>query len=536
MRKKIDSNVFLAGIYIRLSREDGDKAESDSIVNQRDLLTRFVNNNSDIILFNEYIDDGWSGTNFERPAFIQMRRDIEDGKINCVIVKDLSRLGRDYLETGTYIEKYFPNHNVRFIAINDNIDSEKNMDFDIIMPVKNIFNEQYARDISKKVKSSIATRQKKGDFIGAFASYGYKKDPLNKHRLLIDDYAAGIIRRIFEMFVEGKGKIAIAKILNEEGILPPTEYKRLTNLNYQNGNKMATTTYWTYSTIHKILKNELYIGNMVQGKDNKSRYRRSRSTSVNQSQWIKVPGTHTPIISQEIWDKAQALLKVRTRQIDFKENVSIFAGFLKCKDCGRAMVKTYDHDNIYYVCGSYRRYGIHVCSHHRINHTIIEKIVLDDLNSIVEKIENLHSMIEEIQNENQLTDKNNKESNVERIKIEIEKINTNKKTLYHDLKEGLIDKNEYLQYKKEYNDKIVFLEQQVSSYQQEGKAKKEKFSPFDLPKIQQLLKYRKIKNLTRNMVVEMIDHIEIGENKNIDIFYTFENDLELVFNTCGLSS
>ena len=206
-------NLFNVAVYIRLSREDGDKEESDSVGNQKKLLTEYVSRKDELILYDVYIDDGFTGTNFNRPAFKRMIKDIEAGKVNCVIVKDLSRFGRDYIDTGRYLEREFPELGVRFISITDGIDSMKQA-YDMLLPIKNIFNEQYARDISKKVQTAVKTKQKAGEFIGAFTSYGYKKSPVDKNKLIIDEYSADVVRRIFSLYIKGYGKQKIAKLLN----------------------------------------------------------------------------------------------------------------------------------------------------------------------------------------------------------------------------------------------------------------------------------------------------------------------------------
>ena len=215
-----------------MSREDGDRMESDSIGNQRKLLEAYIENHPELVMAECYADDGYTGTNFQRPAFQRMLRDIENGRIRCVLVKDLSRFGRDYIETGRYLERWLPEHGARFIAVTDNIDSDRGA-YDMMMPLKNLFNTQYARDISQKVKSSLHAKQQRGEFIGAFASYGYCKDPQNHNRLVIDPPAAEVVRRIFTLFENGMGKIRIAKQLNEEGIPCPSEYKRLTGEKYR---------------------------------------------------------------------------------------------------------------------------------------------------------------------------------------------------------------------------------------------------------------------------------------------------------------
>ena len=233
--------LFIVAIYIRLSKEDGDKLESESVENQRKLIHHYLKGKEEFVVYDVYVDDGYTGTNFRRPNFERMIEDIEAGKVNCVIVKDLSRFGRDYIDTGKYLERYFPDKGVRFISISDNIDSMKQA-YDMLLPIKNIFNEQYARDISGKVHASMTTKQKAGEFIGAFASYGYKKSPANKNKLVIDEYAAVVVRRIFDLYIKGNGKIRIAHILNEEGIVNPAEYKRLQGDNYQNSNRLDKTT------------------------------------------------------------------------------------------------------------------------------------------------------------------------------------------------------------------------------------------------------------------------------------------------------
>ena len=289
-------NLFNVAVYIRLSREDGDKEESDSVGNQRKLLTDYVAKKEDFILYDTYIDDGYSGTNFNRPSFQRMIADIQDGKVNCVVVKDLSRFGRDYIDTGRYLERYFPDLGVRFISVTDSIDSMKQA-YDMLLPIKNIFNEQYARDISKKIQATVKSKQKAGEFIGAFTSYGYKKSPVNKNKLVIDDYAASVVRRIFSLYIQGYGKQKIAKLLNAEGILCPAEYKKVNGENYKNCNRLESTTYWSYSTINSILHREMYVGNMVQG--TKHQRMRSKQKKKPKEDWIIVENTHEPIIDKE---------------------------------------------------------------------------------------------------------------------------------------------------------------------------------------------------------------------------------------------
>lgn len=388
-----NSIVYLTALYIRLSREDGDKEESDSIGNQRKLLMEYIASKEELVLKDIYIDDGYSGTNFNRPDFKRLIHDIEEKEVNCVIVKDLSRFGRDYIDTGRYLERFFPEMGVRFIAISDGIDS-KRQTYDMMLPIKNIFNEQYARDISKKIQATVKIKQHSGEFIGSFASYGYKKSPVDKNKLVIDEYPASIVKRIFDMYVSGIGKQRIARILTNEGILCPSAYKQLNGQQYKNSN-YRENSYWTYSTINSILHKEIYIGNMVQG--TKHQTMRGKQNRVAKEDWIIVSQTHEPIIDQETWNRAQSLLKRRTRQLDLVSNQNIFAGFIRCGDCDAAMAKVSwsradgtKSDSFY--CGTYKRYGNKYCTPHTLPLNILEQIVLDDLKKIIHSISDLEKL------------------------------------------------------------------------------------------------------------------------------------------------
>lgn len=284
---------YSAAIYMRLSKEDG-KSESRSIGSQRALLLEFAEKEG-IAVFSEYTDDGFSGTNFERPAFIRMLGDIEKGKVNTVLVKDFSRLGRDYISVGRYTEIYFPSKGIRFISVVDGYDSEKNLS-DII-PFRNILNEMYARDTSRKIRSAFYARMGKGDFVGAFAPYGYRRSTENKYRLVIDEEAAKTVRKIFSLASEGKGYKEIAEILDSEGIPTPLEHR----------NKKPKTHLWSGATVGKILKNRMYLGNMVQGKTTKISFRGKESRMNPQEEWYEVFGTHEAIIEKEIFEKINLL-------------------------------------------------------------------------------------------------------------------------------------------------------------------------------------------------------------------------------------
>lgn len=522
-------NLFNVAIYIRLSREDGDKEESDSVGNQRKLLTEYVSRHDDFILYDIYIDDGYTGTNFNRPAFQKMIADIEDKKVNCVVVKDLSRFGRDYIDTGRYLERIFPELGVRFISVSDNIDSIKQA-YDMLLPIKNIFNEQYARDISNKIQATVKSKQKAGEFIGAFTSYGYKKSPVNKNKLVIDEYASEVVKRIFAMYAQGIGKQSIAKQLNAEGILCPSEYKKLNGENYKNCNRLKTTSYWTYSTINTMLHNEMYIGNMIQGK--KHQRMRGKQHKVDKENWVRVENTHEPIIDWDTWDKVRKLLSKKHRDIDLETNKNIFAGFIKCGDCGRSMMKNFwrraDGSKSYsFYCGTYKRSGKDYCTPHTLPFQVLNDIVLGDLKAIIRNVENLQELIKK-QSCTELKIKNSTNTELIKVKAELERVKKLKKSIYEDYKDELISKEEYLSYREDYQQKEALYSKQIETLEAK---KKETVTEdvFETPWLKRLLELKDIEELDRDIVVEMIDEITVYENRKIKIRYNFGDELEHLF-------
>lgn len=502
--------------YLRLSREDGDKLESDSIIAQREMIQGYVELHDDFEIYDEYCDENWSGTNFDRPAFKRMESDMYEGKIDVIIVKDLSRLGRDFVNVGNYLKNVFPDNNIRFIAINDNLDTFKEYD-SMLTNVKSLFNDQYAVDIAQKVRSNLRLKQHKGEFIGAFSSYGYLKHPSDKHKLIIDEYAANIVKRIFKEYINGNGKIRIARTLNNENILCPSEYKKQSGMNYTNGQKIDGMSYWTYSTIHRILTNEIYNGHMVQNKT--IRKIKGKAKVLPKDKWIIVKNTHEAIIDDETWGKAQDLLSRDVRQPDFNQNISIFAGFLKCGDCHRAMSKTNSRNKSYYSCGSYKRYGASVCTKHMISHDVLCKLVLKNINFILNLVENLAVVIEKTKKPT-LTKKTNK-SAIPKTKLELEKIYRLKKGVYEDYKEGLLSKDEYLNYKSDYEKQELLLNQKVEALANEEISKEDEI--LENPKVKKIRETGQIETLDRNIVIEFIDRIDIFENGEIEIIYKFDD-------------
>lgn len=495
-------------LYLRLSNDDGDKSESDSISSQRNITSSFVNSNiQEGEIVDIFIDDGFTGTNFDRPDFKRMIKAIDNGDINCIVVKDLSRFGRDYINVGNYLEKYFPLHDVRFIAINDNYDSlNSSSNDDFIMPIKNIFNAQYSKDISKKVKSSFRSLQNEGKFVGAFTSYGYKKDERDKHKLIIDEPAAIIVRKIFNLFISGQGKISIAKILNADNIPCPSEYKKLNGLKYTNGQKLELTKYWTYSTVNNILKNQIYIGDMVQNKSLR-KFVRGKAEQNSKDNWIIVKNTHEPIIDKHTWNMTQELLQKNTRQLNLNTNIGMFAGFIECGNCNRAMSKVTYKNVKTYICGTYKRYNKNLCYRNPIKENELEKIVLDKINEQVSKIEHFDEI-----KDNQKTNFN---KDIKKLNIMLNKIYDKKKGIYEDYKESILTKEEYLAYKEDYAKEEKSIKKQIQELDKESQIIEEHNEW-----LQNINKYKHIDKLTRELVSELLEKIiitHIGKENNNDI-------------------
>ena len=323
-------------------------------------------------IFDFYIDDGFTGTNYNRPDFQRMIDDIEAGNVNMVVVKDLSRLGRNYLMTGQYTDIYFPDRGVRFIALNDGIDS-KDSDNDIV-PFRNILNQMYSTDISKKVRSAVRMKKQKGQFLSNYAPYGYQKDPANRNRLLIEDRGAAVVRRIYTLCASGHGSPYIAKVLNGDGILSPRNHRELVCPGFFAGHQYK----WNPETILGILRNRTYKGDMVQGVYDCARFKRTPSKRKPPEDWYITPNTHEAIINDELWHYVQTCLDTR-KKVQRSGEPQLFSGLLKCADCGHALAYARKNGAEYYSCGSYKEKGAQYCSQHYINKPALISVVLEDI-------------------------------------------------------------------------------------------------------------------------------------------------------------
>ena len=523
-------NSFLAADYLRLSSEDGDKAESDSIRNQRSLIQDFVKKHSDISLVEEYVDDGYRGANFERPAFQRMMEDVRNHKINCIIVKDLSRLGRNYIETGRYLEKIFPVLGVRFIAVNDHYDSAdtKNDTDQIIVPFKNLINDAYCRDISMKIRSQLDIKRKKGQFIGSYAGYGYFKDPNDKNHLVIDEYAAEIVRLIFHMKIEGFSADRIAMKLNEMGVLTPMEYKRSCGFNYNSGFRSGNEPKWGASSVLRILKNELYVGTMVQGKSRKINYKVKVSREIEPENWIKVEGTHEPIITREMFDCVQNLMKLDTRTSPEKESIYVFSGLLRCGDCGQNMVRRSVRKNekqyFYYHCSTFK--SGEGCSSHNISDVALQKVVLNAIRNQIALIVKADAIIAQIENiPQQQFGIKVLDTQMKALGVEIQKYKDLKSNLYQDMIDGIITREEYRDIKQTFSQKIETAEESVREL--ERKKKRMLSNEMRTQKwVEEFKQCQNIKTLDRKVAVMLLNRIVVYSSDRIEIHFNNEDEIK----------
>jgi len=506
----------IVGIYCRLSRDDDNDSESESIANQKKMITRYVRERGWSI-HDFYVDDGVSGTTFNRPEFMRMIKDIDDNKLNTVITKDLSRLGRDYILTGHYIEIYFPEKNIRYIAINDGIDTD-NSDNDIA-PFKNILNEMYAKDISKKVRAAFKTKAENGEFIGAFAPYGYMKHPEDKNKLVVNKDTVGIVKRIFSMAAQGYGLNRISRVLNLEEIPNPTMYARESGLNYVNNLRMNKTYYWTNTTIRKMLNNKVYIGVLAQGKQRTKSFKCKKKVNRDEKDWIEVENCHEPIINKELWETVQKKLKVRKRSMS-NGMTHLFSGLIKCEDCGRFMaLGRKSNGYMYFVCGTYKNYGPDHCSRHGINYEFLYNIVMEDIryharlaecneDAIVQKLMSVtktsrESLRDSIKKEYQALDKRN---------IEIDNIY---KQMYEDRIRGKLTDARFDQLCIKYDEEQQRLTTKLCRLNE--KLEELELTSNDIDYwIDTVRNYTEIAELDKTIVNELIDKITIGEKKEVD--------------------
>ena len=520
MSFNIMNNIdYRVGIYIRLSKEDEEKekySESESVQNQRTLLMQYIKENK----FNfvaEYVDDGVSGTSFDRPAFNKMIDDIEQGKINMVITKDLSRLGRNYVQSGYYTETYFPEHNVRYIAILDNIDTALDSANNDIAPFKSILNEMYAKDTSKKINSVLQSKRNNGEYLGT-APYGYKKDPENKYHLIIDEEAANVVKLIYEKYLAGFGTMQIADYLSKKKIPIPSDYNKR-----KRGTKSLTYGLWQQSTVRFILSNEIYTGTVIQGKRKKVSFKSKKFINLPEEDWVKVENMHEAIISKEDFERAKKVIDA-TKGSRVVQNDYLFKGLLRCYDCkGYIGIRSPDKNgNIYGRCQRYGRFGkFDVCSPHNFNYQVFEEQMLEVLKEVCKEYTN-KKKLEEIAKQTKTKQAKEFDINkqIELFKQTIEKETRKLEVMYDDRLAGIISLDEYMKNAKRIKEIVKGYEENIKDLEKElaGENTKNKETKLD-NLIEEFLEMEKP---TKEIIREFIEKIEIHSDKQVDIYFNFK--------------
>lgn len=525
-----EEECFYVISYYRLSKQDRNKHEqSDSIANQRKLIQAYIDNHPNLILVDEAFDDGYTGTNFDRPGFQKVLDAIQSGQANCVIVKDLSRLGREYISTGNLIDSIFPDLGVRFIAINDDVDSQvENDGNDILIPIKNIMNESYCRDLSKKLRRQFRIQRSNGEYLGAFASYGYCKSPEDKHKLILDEYAASVVRGIFSLWLKGYSQYFIADYLNEEMILPPAEYKRSLGLNYKTGYSSSGEAKWTHFQVTRILRNPLYAGVLIQGKRGTPNFKVKVIRTRKESEWSVVKNNHPAIIDPTLFELIQVMLDRDTRSSPSIDRVMPLSGVLYCPDCGRLMTKrTVTRSGkkfSYYVCSGYKK-GLG-CSGHSIECNKLETIVMNAIAHQVNVAAELDALIKEVGNSDVWKAKISRlDVSILQKKKELDEYYDFRRKLYEAFCDDLIDREEYDRMHAEYKHLISEAEAALRNL---TAAKEEAIenTQTDNSWLSLFVKFQGLEELSREVIVTLVDKVYVHDDKHVRIEFNFRDEIQ----------
>ena len=508
---------YHVALYIRLSKEDENEGPSESVTNQKSLLNEFVQQHR-LSVYDTYIDDGWSGTNFDRPDFQRMLGDIEDRKVNMVITKDLSRLGRDYIMTGHYMERYFPEKQVRYISLLDGIDTGVESTANDITPFRAIMNDMYAKDISRKIKSVKRDKQRKGQFIGGKPVYGYKMHPTEKNKIVIDKEAAPTVRRIFGMALEGMSCRQIATQLNAEGVPTPAAYAGLPV-----PKSGPYTGLWSSERISEMLQNETYIGNMVQGRSVKISYKSRKCLHQARENWVVVENTHEPLIDREAFEKVQVLVAsrkhTRSRTYDF-----LLKGLIFCHECGCPLAvlnrkNAAGEDVLYFVCRTYQRFTkAGVCTCHSIKEKTVTDAVIAKVREVCEACLHSDDLFSVAQRAVEQARKGNAPENaIQAIQSKIDSLTANLDKMYMDRLTGLLAEADFERIYQRIKVERSSLEEKLKGME----AQKE--SPADTQDRSKELVQRFITSActNRELLVSLIERVELTQDKQIIIKFRF---------------
>ena len=530
---------YKAAIYLRLSKDDGDfsvsgeKLESDSISNQRLLIKNFLKKHPEIVSTKEFCDDGYTGTNFDRPHFQEMMTAISSGELDCIVVKDLSRFGREYIEVGKYIEKIFPRLGIRFIAINDSYDNAlpNSAANEIVLPFKNLINDSYCRDISIKVRSNLDAKRRNGEFVGSRVIYGYLRSPEDKNKLVVDVNVASVVQDIFRWKTEGLSPAQIAEKLNSNGVLSPIEYKRSCGSKQRTCFQTKKQAVWSAVAIYRILKNEMYTGTLIQGKTTTPNYKVKKTILKDETDWVRTTEAHEAIITPAQFDLVQKLMRDDTRSPVGADGVHPFSGKVFCADCGSAMVRKVsrcgDHEYAYFICGGYKN-DKSTCSSHSIREDLITETVLAVIQAQIAfalDMDKAMSRVKGLAWENREIEKIDA-----KIDFQNEVIENNrhlKVSLYEDYHNSFVTRDEYESYKREFDAKISEASETIMRLSSERNSVMGGLTGQQ-GWLSQFRQYENITELTRRVVVSLIDRVFVHEDKGIEVSLMHKDQFDAI--------
>ena len=527
--KNLKTQVWNACGYVRLSREDGDKEESNSVTGQKDLIRDYLSRHEDLHERGMKVDDGFTGSNFQRPAFQEMMGEVKAGKINCIVVKDLSRFGRNHLEAGEYIERIFPFLGVRFIAINDHYDSLHSQaeSDEILVPFKNLINEAYCRDTSIKIRSQLEIKRQRGDFIGSFTVFGYQKDPADRHKLVIDEYAADVVRDIFNWKLDGISALDIAAKLTASGIPTPMDYKQSLGMRYNTSFRIKEKSVWDAAMVLRILKNPVYIGVLEQGRITTPSYKVKRIVQKPRDEWAVIENNHEPIIDKFDFETTQRVLAMDTRTAQAGQPVELFSGITYCGECGGAMIrKTVPYGKkkyVYYVCANHKERR--ACYPHSLRTEALEDIVLEALQAHIQEVCDLEDLSKLADSAQLQQAKMRKlQARLDKKQEEIDRMHTLLRSLYENLADGILNQDEYKDLKKTYTQRREEAEQRAELLREEMDRES---ASMDTSWMEQFRHCRNIIALDRRLVVSLIVRVIIFRDKRVEIVYRWQNEFDL---------
>lgn len=511
---------YKVAIYCRLSDEDYEKKRdvSESIENQLSICRKYMEEFPELQEVGIYIDDGYTGLNYDRDGYIEMMNDVDEGKVDCIITKSLARLGREHSETIKLFKETFVIKKVRYIAVVDHIDFNGRIT-SIDIPIKVVMNDNYSMETSNNVRAAFNAKAERGEFIGSFATYGYVKDAKDKNKLIVDPVAADVVRRIYDEFIAGRNIMAIAKGLNEDNIPCPSEYKRQSGSNYSNNRRLEKTYYWTYSTVKKILvnENENYIGNMVQHRNEKLAYNIKKFVSVPKNEWVRKENTHEAIIDKADYDLVHKFIALRTKRMDCSNNVTSFAGLLFCGDCGRCLTRSRRKNGTILRCSTYARIGVNYCSQHLIYEYELEDLVLKAIqDNVSDAIKNMD--LEKIKLKKRRLGVNDESS---KLDLQLEQLERNYKKMIMNISMDVITTEDFLIFKEEYASRKKRIENRKNELHNKKNADNIYLSEYQRW-LDNFLKYREINALSREMLVNLIERIDVYENNKLNITFRFK--------------